>query len=63
VLAAFAHARGENLGRLEGLGPAEWTRGAIHPSRGPITLYEQIERFAEHDLGHQRQLERALHDD
>jgi len=61
VLAAFASARGEMLGKLEGLGPAEWTRGAIHPSRGPVTLYEQVERFAEHDLGHQRQLERALH--
>jgi carbonic anhydrase/acetyltransferase-like protein (isoleucine patch superfamily) len=61
VLAAFAHARGENLGKLEGLGPAEWSRGAIHPSRGPVTLYEQVARFAEHDLGHLRQLERALH--
>ena len=61
ALAAFAHARGENLARLEGLGPVEWQRGAIHPSRGPVTLYEQVERFAEHDLAHLRQLERALH--
>src|SRR5689334_11011809 len=60
ALGAFAAARGENLGRLEGLGPADWSRGAIHPSRGPVTLYEQVERFAEHDLGHLRQLERAL---
>jgi carbonic anhydrase/acetyltransferase-like protein (isoleucine patch superfamily) len=60
ALAAFARARGENLARLEGLGPAEWTRAGIHPARGAITLYEQVERFAEHDLGHLRQLERAL---
>ena len=60
ALAAFARARGENLARLEGLGPAAWGKGAIHPARGPITLYEQVERFAEHDLGHLRQLERAL---
>jgi len=60
ALAAFARARGENLARLESLGPADWTRGAIHPSRGPITLYEQVERFAEHDLAHLRQLVRAL---
>ena len=60
ALAAFARARGENLARLESLGPADWTRGAIHPSRGPITLYEQVERFAEHDLAHLRQIERAL---
>jgi len=60
ALAAFARARGENLARLESLGPVDWTRGAIHPARGPITLYEQVERFAEHDLAHLRQLERAL---
>jgi carbonic anhydrase/acetyltransferase-like protein (isoleucine patch superfamily) len=60
ALGAFARARGENLARLEALGPAEWTRGAIHPSRGAITLYEQVERFAEHDLAHLRQIERAL---
>ncbi len=60
ALAAFARARGENLARLEALGPADWTRGAIHPARGAITLFEQVERFAEHDLSHLRQLERAL---
>lgn len=60
ALAAFARARGENLARLETLGPLDWSRGAIHPSRGAITLYEQVERFAEHDLAHQRQIDRAL---
>jgi carbonic anhydrase/acetyltransferase-like protein (isoleucine patch superfamily) len=63
ALGAFARARGENLARLEGLGPADWTRAGIHPARGAITLYEQVERFAEHDLGHLRQLERALSSD
>jgi hypothetical protein len=63
ALAAFARARGENLARLFGLGPADWTRAGIHPARGAITLYEQVERFAEHDLGHLRQLERALSPD
>lgn len=60
ALAGFARARGENLALLTTLGPADWTRGAIHPARGAITLYEQVERFAEHDLGHLRQIERAL---
>jgi carbonic anhydrase/acetyltransferase-like protein (isoleucine patch superfamily) len=60
ALAGFARARGETLAKLEGLGPTDWGRSAIHPSRGAITLYEQVERFAEHDLGHLRQLERAL---
>ncbi len=60
ALAAFARARGENLARLELLPPAARSRAAIHPSRGPITLFEQVERMAEHDLGHTRQIERAL---
>ena len=60
ALAAFARARGENLLRLEGLDPAARTRGAIHPARGPMTLHEQVERMADHDLGHMRQIERAL---
>lgn len=60
ALAAFANARGENLLRLEALGPAERSRAAIHPSRGPMTLFEQVERMAEHDLSHTRQIERAL---
>jgi carbonic anhydrase/acetyltransferase-like protein (isoleucine patch superfamily) len=60
ALAAFARARGENLALLTMLGPADWGRSGIHPSRGAITLFEQVERFAEHDLGHLRQIERAL---
>ena len=57
---AFARARGENLARLALLLPAARTRAAIHPSRGPMTLFEQVERMAEHDLAHTRQIERAL---
>jgi hypothetical protein len=60
ALAAFAEARAATLAVLARLGPADRAQGAIHPSRGPITLYEQVERIAEHDLGHLRQIERAL---
>lgn len=60
VLAAFARARGENLSRLEPLDPAARRAAAIHPSRGPMTLFEQVERMADHDLAHMRQIERAL---
>ena len=60
ALAAFARARGENLARLELLPPAARAVSAIHPSRGPMTLHEQLERMAEHDLSHMRQIERAL---
>lgn len=61
ALAAFAEARARTLAVLAPCGPREWAVGAIHPSRGAITLYEQVERMAEHDLGHLRQIERALH--
>lgn len=60
ALAAFAQARGENLALLTPLGPAERARAAIHPARGPMTLFEQVEKMAEHDLAHTRQIERAL---
>lgn len=60
VLAAFAGARGAGLARLELLGPAERARAAIHPARGAITLAEHVEKMAEHDLAHARQIERAL---
>jgi carbonic anhydrase/acetyltransferase-like protein (isoleucine patch superfamily) len=60
ALGAFARARGENLARLMRVGPAAWPAAAIHPTRGPMTLFEQVERMAEHDLSHMRQIERAL---
>ena len=60
ALGAFAGARGENLARLVLLGPASRRAAAIHPTRGPMTLFEHVERMAEHDLSHMRQIERAL---
>jgi carbonic anhydrase/acetyltransferase-like protein (isoleucine patch superfamily) len=58
MLAAFASARGANLARLELLGPDAWRRTGVHPERGPVTLLEQVRRFAAHDLSHLRQIER-----
>ncbi|MEO6462983.1 MAG: DinB family protein [Candidatus Eisenbacteria bacterium] len=60
ALGAFAGARGGNLARLALLGPAARRVVAIHPTRGPMTLFEQVERMAEHDLSHMGQIERAL---
>jgi carbonic anhydrase/acetyltransferase-like protein (isoleucine patch superfamily) len=62
LLAAFASARGANLARLETLGPDAWRRTGIHPERGPVTLLEQVRRFAAHDLSHLRQIESARRD-
>ncbi len=62
ALGAFASARGENLARLTRLVPADWRRAGIHPARGATTLFEQVRRWAAHDLSHLRQLERALLD-
>jgi carbonic anhydrase/acetyltransferase-like protein (isoleucine patch superfamily) len=55
VLGAFAAARGASLARLEALGPADWHRTGVHATRGPVTLFEQVRRWAAHDLGHLRQ--------
>lgn len=62
ALAAFVSARGGMLARLERLTPADWSRTGIHPSRGAITLFEQVRRFATHDLSHLRQIELVRHD-
>ena len=51
ALAAFARRRGETTLLLERLGPGEWQRGGLHPTRG---------RIASHDANHLAQLHRAL---
>ncbi|PYN01314.1 MAG: hypothetical protein DME07_14415 [Candidatus Rokuibacteriota bacterium] len=60
ALAAFARRRGETLALLERLGPAEWQRGGLHPTRGRITIAEYAVALAAHDANHLAQLHRAL---
>jgi carbonic anhydrase/acetyltransferase-like protein (isoleucine patch superfamily) len=58
--AAWSEARRGLLERLAPLGPAEWARVGIHSRRGHYPLGEMVREWVNHDLGHRRQLARAL---
>jgi len=60
ALAAFARHRGETLVLLGSLGPGEWQRGGLHPTRGRITVADYAAALAAHDANHLAQLHRAL---
>jgi hypothetical protein len=60
ALEGWRVARARLLDHLRPLGPAEWTRCALHSQRGPFPLYEMVRGMVEHDLGHRRQIARAL---
>jgi carbonic anhydrase/acetyltransferase-like protein (isoleucine patch superfamily) len=60
ALAAWREARARLVSRLAPLGPAEWARFAFHSVRGPFPLGEMVRGWVEHDLGHRRQMARAL---
>jgi carbonic anhydrase/acetyltransferase-like protein (isoleucine patch superfamily) len=60
TLAAWLEARGALVARLVPLGPADWRRLAWHQLRGPLPLGAMVRAWVEHDLGHVRQMARAL---
>lgn len=60
LLAQWREARARCVARLAPLGPAEWSRVSVHSVRGTVTLGDQVRGWVEHDLGHRRQLARAL---
>ncbi len=60
VLAAWGDARAAAVARLATLGPAEWSRFAMHSVRGPYPLQAMVRGWLEHDLSHRRQIARAL---
>ena len=59
ALAAFRRRRDENLAFLRGLGPAEWKRGGVHPTRGTLTLDDWVTLMTWHDDNHLDQVGRA----
>ena len=59
ALAAFRRRREENLAFLNALGPDQWTRGSIHPTRGRMTIDDWVTLIAWHDDNHLDQLVRA----
>jgi hypothetical protein len=60
AIGAFRKRRGENLVTLRALTAAQWTKGALHPVRGRMTLDTFLTLMAWHDDNHLDQLARAL---
>lgn len=58
MVAAFAEARAANLRILDTV--TDWRLAAVHKHAGPISLAEQVNLWAAHDLEHTQQAERAL---
>ena len=57
ALALFRANREWNLALLTTLSPADLTRPALHPERGPVTFQTTLETMAGHDLNHLHPLE------
>jgi uncharacterized damage-inducible protein DinB len=62
LLSDFATQRAASLGILTMLREQEWVRTAYHSEYGNMTVEEWVKHWAEHDLIHLRQIERALAD-
>jgi uncharacterized damage-inducible protein DinB len=60
ALAAFRKRRDESLAYLRRLSPEGWTRGAVHPQRGRMTIDDFVTLMAWHDDNHLDQCTRAL---
>ena len=60
VLAEWRGLRAGLVAALAPLGPDAWARAAVHSRRGTFTLGAMVRAWAEHDLGHRRQLAGAL---
>ena len=60
ALAAFRRRRAETLAFLRGLTPEQWDRGAIHPTRGRMTIDDFVTLETWHDANHLEQLKRGL---
>jgi hypothetical protein len=60
ALAAFRSRREESLAFLRGLTPEQWDRGAIHPTRGRMTIDDFVTLETWHDENHLEQLKRGL---
>ena len=60
ALAAFRQRRVETSELFGKLEPAQWDKGAIHPSMGRITIDGILAVIAWHDDNHMDQLARAL---
>ncbi len=62
VYADWKTRRSELLAYLEGLNESAWGREAIHPTRGQMSLFDQVVICAWHDINHLEQMLRTLHE-
>ena len=60
ALAHFRRRRDESLAFLRRLMPEQWRRGAVHATRGRLTVDDFVTLMAWHDDNHLDQLRRAL---
>lgn len=60
VLAEWKKRRAEFLAYLRERSEADWQRIALHPTRGEMTLFDQVSLSAMHDTLHMEQLTRIL---
>jgi hypothetical protein len=60
LVAAFAHARQENLVLIKQVKDEDLGRTAQHPKFGTVTLAQMLQTWAAHDLNHTIQAERAI---
>ena len=56
-LESFSHLRAENYELLKGLEEAAFERTGRHSERGPLSLRQMLEGFADHAESHARQME------
>ncbi|MFT4112409.1 DinB family protein [Silvibacterium sp.] len=57
ALALFCDARKWNMALFRSLTPEQKARAAVHPERGPLTVWTIVETIAGHDLHHLQKLE------
>jgi hypothetical protein len=58
TLERFRLIRRSQVRLFRGVGAKDWKRSGHHPERGRVTLREQLETLAGHDLNHLAQIQR-----
>jgi|SRR5688572_2604831 uncharacterized damage-inducible protein DinB len=62
ALAEWKSNRATLIGYLKERSDADWERPAAHPTRGSLTLFDQLFLTAMHDTVHMEQMTRTLHE-
>jgi hypothetical protein len=56
-LAAFCHAREENIAFIASIGAGEWSRDGVQEGVGPVALCDIPVMMSEHDAAHRAEIE------